>query len=473
MWAPNRTKPSPHRTPSIVSIASVQSATRPLSVHSPKMNSMPQMPQQQQQMPQMPQLQAEPPNYDSDAYSDLGSDDEQDYPSRMNNPAPLAWNRPQAGSPANLMAQKMQAQVQVQAQVVPPPQTTNLQFHNQPRLQQRPVDDDATSRSSTLDGEEDDTYSLKKPAAPPVLKMSKMSIENEKPAPPPPVPHVPGPLESQLAALMSKLIHIEQTNPVASVTPEEFLEMKNRLKALEEEKKVWWKRHEAIWSLRDEDVENNIKIRGMLAKARRELEATQKLRDEDLVNVQIVRSKLAEKTRELERLQAQSPAGRISPNRPRMSSFLERRDTTDLFTAAKIAALEQRALELEKRNSDLVEQLGASQNGGIDHLNRTTAHQAWKGTVTDLETKIRAQDAELQRLRSGAGAGAATPTSWDFQRLENLMEEHANYREDVGGKMQALRSEKEALMRDLHRKENDCHVLEQKVRSLQRRSGVM
>jgi hypothetical protein len=34
-----------------------------------------------------------------------------------------------------------------------------------------------------------------------------------------------------------------------------------RLKALEEEKKLWWKRHEAIWSLRDEDVENNIKIR--------------------------------------------------------------------------------------------------------------------------------------------------------------------------------------------------------------------
>ena len=158
-----------------------------------------------------------------------------------------------------------------------------------------------------------------------------------------------------------------------------------------------------------------------------------------------------------------------------MSSFLERRDTTDLFTAAKIAALEQRALELEKRNSDLVQQLGASQNGGIDHLNRTTAHQAWKGTVTDLEAKIRSQEAELQRLRAGggAGAGAAAPTQWDFQRLENLMEEHANYREDVGVKMQALRSEKEALMRDLHRKENDCHVLEQKVRSLQRRSGVM
>jgi hypothetical protein len=37
--------------------------------------------------------------------------------------------------------------------------------------------------------------------------------------------------------------------------------MQKRLKALEEEKKTWSKRHDAIWALRDEDVENNIKIR--------------------------------------------------------------------------------------------------------------------------------------------------------------------------------------------------------------------
>ena len=60
---------------------------------------------------------------------------------------------------------------------------------------------------------------------------------------------------------MSKLIYIEQANPAVSVTPEEFQTMQERLKALEEEKKTWWKRHDAIWALRDEDVENNIKIR--------------------------------------------------------------------------------------------------------------------------------------------------------------------------------------------------------------------
>lgn len=215
----------------------------------------------------------------------------------------------------------------------------------------------------------------------------------------------------------------------------------------------------------------------MLAKARRELEEIRALRDEDLVNVQIVRSKLAEKTRELERLHAQGQTGRTSPSRSRISSFYERRDTTDLFTAAKVAALEQRALELEKRNSDLVEQLGSVQGGGgggIDDLNRATAHQAWKGTVADLEAKLKAKDAQLQRLQSGAGgADAAAAGQMDWYRIEALLEEHANYRESIGGRLQALRSEKEILMKDLHRKENECQVLELKVQMLQRRANVL
>ena len=88
-----------------------------------------------------------------------------------------------------------------------------------------------------------------------------MSLTGQEPASPAPAPHIPGPLESQLAALMSKLVYIEQANPTITVKPEEYEQTMARLKALEEEKKLWWKRHEAIWSLRDEDVENNIKIR--------------------------------------------------------------------------------------------------------------------------------------------------------------------------------------------------------------------
>ena len=197
-------------------------------------------------------------------------------------------------------------------------------------------------------------------------------------------------------------------------------------------------------------------VQGLLASCRRELDATKALRDEDLLNVQIVRSKLAEKTREVERLHAQT--GRSSPSRGRPGSFLERRDTTDLFTAAK-------------RNSDLVAQLATSGGGSIDDLNRATAHQAWKGTVADLESKIKAKDAEISRLRGqGASAGSG---QMDWYRIEALLEEHSSYRESIGGKLQALRSEKEGLMRDLHRKENECQVLELKVQTLQRRANVV
>lgn len=206
----------------------------------------------------------------------------------------------------------------------------------------------------------------------------------------------------------------------------------------------------------------------MLAKCRRDLEATQALRNEDLINVQVVRSKLAEKTRELERSQAQT--GRASPSRGRPGSFFERRGTSDLFTAAKIAALEQRALELERRNSDLVAQLQTSRAGmNIDDLNRLTAHEAWKDTVTDLESKLKAKDAEMARVRPVSSAGVAM----DWYRVEALLEEHANYREIVGGRLQALRSEKETLQRDLHAKENECQALELKVQILQRRASVL
>jgi hypothetical protein len=212
----------------------------------------------------------------------------------------------------------------------------------------------------------------------------------------------------------------------------------------------------------------------MLAKTRRELEATKALRDEDLNNVLIVRAKLAEKTRELDRLQAQTgQTGRTSPIRGRPASYLERRGTSDLFVAAKTAALEQRALELEKRNSDLVAQIETLKGGaGVDDLNRLTAHQAWKGTVSDLEAKLKIKDAELARSRSGSISGG-NGNSLDWYRVEALLEEHANYRESVGGKLQALRSDKEVLQKELHRKENDYQALELRLQALQRRTTVL
>ena len=291
---------------------------------------------------------------------------------------------------------------------------------------------------------------------------------NDEPVSPAPVPHIPGPLESQLAALMSKLIYMERENPVASVEPAEYQEMTTRLKKLEEEKEQLWKRHTAIWTLRDEDLENNIKIRGLLATKDRQLQAMTALRDEDLVNVQLVRNKLADKTREVERLQSQ--AGTRSPTRGRPASFIERRATNDLFAAAKSAALEQRVLELEQRNSDLISQVETLKgSSSIDDLNRMTAHQAWKDHVAGLEAQLKAKDVELAK-QTTAKTIDTKPTASEWSRIEAIVQEHGAYREMVGGKLQALRSEKEALQKLLHAKEDECHTLELSVQSLRRRT---
>ncbi|KAF1972988.1 hypothetical protein BU23DRAFT_368957, partial [Bimuria novae-zelandiae CBS 107.79] len=292
-----------------------------------------------------------------------------------------------------------------------------------------------------------------------------------------------GPLESQLAALMSKVMQIESNNPVASVTPKEYADMKARLETLEDEKRTLAKRHEAIWALRDEDVANNIKIRGELARTRRELEAMIQLREEDLANVQAVRLKLADTTRQLDRMKAQctGPSGRISPSRGGRppSMFLERRDTTDLFAAAKAAALEQRALEMEKQNTELRNQIETLKGGaGVNDLNRVTAHQAWKDHVASLEAKLQAKDGEIAQLRAAKAAPAPAPVpsggasmasgAVEWHRVEAIHEAHADYRERMGGKLQALRSEKESLQRKLDSKEDECHELEFKVKKLER-----
>lgn len=309
-----------------------------------------------------------------------------------------------------------------------------------------------------------------------------------------------GPLESQLAALMSKVMQIESGNPIASVTPKEHEGMKARIKTLEQEKLSMTKRYEAIWAIRDDDVANNVKIRGELAKARRDLEAMTRLRDEDLANVQAVRLKLADTTRQLDRLKAQGAgagaSGRVSPSRGGRppSMFLERRDTTDLFAAAKAAALEQRALEMEKRNADLLAQIETLKGGaGHDDLNRVAAHKAWQEHVATLENKMRMKDTEIANLRlaksqsqsapqhapapapaapSGAAPATAGAGAVDWHRVEAIHEAHADYRERMGGKLQVLRAEKESLQRKLDSKEDECHALEFQVKKLQRRVGV-
>ncbi|KAF2021613.1 hypothetical protein BU24DRAFT_417243 [Aaosphaeria arxii CBS 175.79] len=430
-----------------------------------------------------PQLQRRTGGYESDQSSDTAAEDDfSGFP--VPNSMPPAWQsqRQQSGGSVSRLSQKFGFNGPVAE--IPPPAPLRTQRVHQEESTASEMDDDVHSRSSTLGGSDQDfdfpektPTSLPKQIRQEIIKVDSFPEDGE------PKSHVPGPLETQLASLMSKLIFMERENPTVSITPEDHAATMAELEALREEKKSWKKRYESIYALRDEDVENNIKIRGMLAKARRDLEGMTKLREDDLANLQIVRARLAESTRKLDRLETQTGSGngRSSPSRGARppSVFMERRNTTDLFAAAQAAALQQRALELESRNADLQSQIESLKGGAsIDDLNRLTAHKAWKDTVTDLETRVKAKDAEIARLRSSGGGSHSQGegnmgTTTDWRRIEAIHEEHASYREKVGGKMQALRSEKETLQRELHRREDECHALEVKVQSLQRRLSVI
>ena len=198
--------------------------------------------------------------YESDQSSDTALEEDHTNSRRtLDSTVPAMWQlqRQQSASAASLINQKLGNELDDSMNVAP--SSLTKQYQRQRDAADHPIDDDATSRCSTLDGDGGELDNPEKPRKP-LSVVERDSLPNES-ASPVPARHIPGPLESQLAALMSKLVYLEQTNPTVSIQPEEYQEMQARLKALEEEKKQWWKRHEAIWALRDEDVENNIKIR--------------------------------------------------------------------------------------------------------------------------------------------------------------------------------------------------------------------
>ena len=236
------------------------------------------------------------------------------------------------------------------------------------------VDEDARSRASTLAGDEQDyEFPEKTPTAVQHVREIDVDAEDSKSEAQDqdaeqemeelPAPHVPGPLEQQLLSLMSKVMFLERENPTIAVSPEEYRVLQDRVTTLEAEKLQWNKRHEALFVLRDADVENNIKVRGLLAKERYDHEAMKKLRDDDLANVLVLRSKLAEATRRPQRVDGPSPPssaarGSSTPRERPRSIVMERRDTSnEIFQAARNAALEQRALELEKANEALTQRV--------------------------------------------------------------------------------------------------------------------
>ncbi|KAL9069432.1 MAG: hypothetical protein Q9157_006159 [Trypethelium eluteriae] len=333
--------------------------------------------------------------YESDQSSDTTG--EEQITQMQNATVPLVWQR------QDRLSQKLgNTLVQVSSMV----------HHSEDANQ---TDDDVRSRASTLAGDDRDyDFPEKTPTATEHVRELNFDDEDvlstqqddrdQSEEDEPPAPHIPGPLEQQLAALMSKVVFLERENPTIAVSPEEYDGLKEKVSVLEAEKIQWNKRHEALFALRDEDVENNILIRGLLAKERYDHESMKKLRDDDLNNVLVLRSKLADATRKLQRLDGtpqNSPSARGSSTpreRPR-SIVMERRDTSnDLFQAARNAALEQRALELEQANDTLLKRVAEIRKTEVAH------EKAWQRAL-ELEKENRVLTQENAELKKDRVAG--------------------------------------------------------------------
>jgi hypothetical protein len=231
-------------------------------------------------------------------------------------------------------------------------------------------------------------------------------------------PQSAGPLERILRDLLPQIAHIEHSEP--TVMASDYAALQNRVAALEAEKATWESRHSALYALRDEDVENLIKVRCMLADERRHHDALKLLREDDLQNNIALREKLAKAT------WSPTPPQRAHSNRSSTPSMSLPGGGQDLWQAAKTAAMEQRVLELEKHN------------------------------------------AELRSQKAGGASPTADMGPEERIMLEHVVEDGLKYRERMGAKVQSLRSEKEALSKELHKMEDLNEELQAQVERLKR-----
>ncbi|KIW53867.1 hypothetical protein PV05_06278 [Exophiala xenobiotica] len=229
--------------------------------------------------------------------------------------------------------------------------------------------------------------------------------------------HVAGPMEQLLQSLLRKVTEAERSRP--TIMAEDYAKLQARVDALEGEKKAWESRYQAYFEVRDQDLTNILKLRTMLADERREHTAVRKLREEDLENLLSVREKLA-----------QALWSKPQPQRPTSTLLSARQSRTegdDLWQAAKTAAMEHRLLELEAANKELREQVAT---------------------------------------------GGSSDASKMMSRMENMFEDGLKQREKMASKVQQLRSEKEALQKEVAVLEDRTTELEGVIERLQRNCGV-
>lgn len=225
-----------------------------------------------------------------------------------------------------------------------------------------------------------------------------------------------GPMEQLLRSLFRKVTDAERRQP--TIMAEDYARLRQRVDELEAENHTWAERYQTYFAVRDEDLTNLLKVRDLLAQERREHAAMRQLRDEDLENVLMLREKLAKAT-----WSRPSLARSASTSSARQS----RTEGDDLWRAAKTAAMEHRILELEAANEVLRAQIATSSN---------------------------AKPAESTLV---------------VARMETMFEDSLKYREKMATRVQQLRSEKDALQKEVAALEDRNLQLEAKLESSQRR----
>ncbi|KEF54586.1 uncharacterized protein A1O9_09028 [Exophiala aquamarina CBS 119918] len=271
---------------------------------------------------------------------------------------------------------------------------------------------------------------------------------------------VAGSMTDLLQTLLSKVSTLERRQP--TVMAEEHSSMQTRFRELEKEHKSRTTKYLDLLTLRNGDLENLIKVRDLLAKERRAHDELKLLRDEDLRNVIDLREKLASTTWAVSRpgmgMPDTSSPGGFGHTHSSSGTKLSMKQSDYLWQVARTAAMEQRVLELESANKDLRTQL----QSGLAMPSSSSSQMAMGATSLAMMPS-----AAAGAMHAGAGIDAHF-----ISRIETMFEDSLRQREKAATKMQALRSEKDNLLKDVASLEDRNAELESLVERLQRNLRV-
>ncbi|KAK5058825.1 hypothetical protein LTR84_011089 [Exophiala bonariae] len=265
-----------------------------------------------------------------------------------------------------------------------------------------------------------------------------------------------GSMADMLQTLLSKVSNLERRQP--TVMADEHSSLQKRFDEIEKDHKERTQNYVDLLTLRNGDLENLIKVRGLLAKERRMHEEMKMLRDEDLSNVLVLREQLANATWASTR--PGMPGAMTSPTSGHSHSSsgakLSMKQSDYLWQVARTAAMEQRVLELESANKDLQTQLQAA---------------AALPSSSSLSLAMVPASSSSAAVPPPVHAVAAADNHF-VSRIEAMFEDSLRHSEKVAAKVQSLRSDKESLQKEVASLEDRNAELESLVQRLQRNLRV-